>query len=115
MITNDTLLYSYISFLSNHHQRSFTQAADGNICRDSQPDIMHSESKWNFSVKYLASELRVAGKRRRKECKNQRGMDNTRKTRPSESTKQSTYELTETGKISTGPIQICTRSSLYIL
>jgi len=42
-------------------------------------------------------------------------MEATRRAKPSESTKQGLYGLTEAEAASAGPIQVCTQSSVYIL
>ena len=78
---------------------------------------MKRVSKWKVSIKSFPSELRGI---LWKDYKSQR-MENTRRTRASESTKQGTYELTETEVARTGPtwvlyiiIAIIERQVLYI-
>ena len=44
-----------------------------------------------------------------------RGVGGHQETRPSESTNQDAYELTETESASTGPTCVCSRSSVDIL
>jgi hypothetical protein len=44
-----------------------------------------------------------------------KGIEDSRRTSSSESTEQGSYELTESEAASTGPTQVCTRSSVYIL
>lgn len=44
-----------------------------------------------------------------------KGMEDTRRTQPTESTKQGAYGLTETEAACTGPAGVCIRSLLYVV
>lgn len=58
--------------------------------------------------------MSLSGTPQKRKCVSQRGED-TRRTRPSRSTEQSSCELTETEAAHTRPAWVCTRSSVYVL
>jgi hypothetical protein len=59
----------------------------------------------------------LPGKKRKEveRLKEPEGLGYTRRTRPSESTEQGAYELTEPDAASTGSEWVCTSSSVYLL
>lgn len=54
-------------------------------------------------------EVSTGKKEGRKHCRCQEGIEDMRRTRPTESTKQGSHELTETQVTNTGPASICTK------
>jgi hypothetical protein len=76
-------------------------AGDGNIFRDLKPDIMQKESTLEVSVKSFSLELNEAERLKKSER-----MEDTKRTRPFEATKQDAFELTEAETGSMGLYQV---------
>ena len=93
---------------------------NGNMCRDEQSDVRERgerkrESKWEVSIKSLHSELRESCRRGGRKIVRARGDGGHQEKKPSESTKQGAYKLTETEAASTEPTWVYTSSSAYVL
>lgn len=77
---------------------------------------MHCSSKKSKKKrKSLLLELRESHRKGYTKIVRATQMEETRRTRPPDSTEQVTYELTETEVASAGPTLVCIRSSVYIL
>ena len=89
-------------------------AADGNRCRDPQPDFMWRESlNWRSPSNPSPRVQGTLWKREGEESKSQRGGGHL-ENKASQSTKQGAYELTEIEAESKGPTWVYTRSlSIY--
>lgn len=86
------------------------------------PHLIHGENKTERSSNFhkitqqAEEEIQQACKKPwLKECGLSEGMGDTRRTWPTESTKQGPYGLTETKSTSTGPASVCSRASVYML
>lgn len=76
---------------------------------------VNRESNLQVSIKSLPSEIRESFRKGGRKIASTRGMEDTRRIRPSELTKQGTYDLKEIQAANTGLTWVCTRSSAYIL
>lgn len=75
---------------------------------------MEKGSKWEVFLKFLKLQLKkLNGKEGRKSVRARR-MNDARRTKLSESTKQDSYELIKTDTVRTGPNRICVTSSASI-
>jgi hypothetical protein len=86
-------------------------------CKDLHSDIIQGECTLEVSIR-KAFPLRAQGtpiEEERKDCRSQRGWGNTRRAWLTESTKQSTYGLTESEEASVGPAWTFTMSSVLIV
>lgn len=124
MITDDILLYSYISVLFNRGQRSFlleqtctdTETHSQTLSREKEK-YLGTHSFKDDSINYVPSELRETLLRiqRTNESHRSQRIENIRRIRHSESTEQHYYESIETDRACIGVILACTSSSVYIL
>lgn len=70
-------------------------------------------TKWDVSIKSVPSDLRESHRRGRRKSGKATGLEDTRRTRPSESTKQGAYALRDRNRTHR-PTRVYTRSSVYI-
>jgi hypothetical protein len=80
----------------------------------SAASYVNRESKSQFSISSVLLELRQSCGRGGGKIKGSEGMEDTRRTQLTESTKQGVFGLTETEVASMGPAWIFTKFSVYI-
>lgn len=117
MTPNDTVLSSQIGGLFSHHQRCFFLQQAGTDT-ETHSQTIHRESQKHAAINGMSpinSLLRAQGTLQKKSLEDAEGMEDTKRTRSSESTKSRLYGVTETEPASTEPSQVSNRSSLYIL
>lgn len=82
-----------------------------------RPTVKHNvdrESKLDFNINWLPSEFSYSMEDKAERLQAAEGMEDTGKTRPSESAKYSTYEFTETEVAGKRHVWVFSGSSVYI-